>query len=294
MDNVDAKHYLIQTNGLHLDEIEHRYLNRMHTILVSVDGDRQLTNHYRGDGVYEEVMKNLNLIRKNGYNGEIIARMTVSEDTDIYKQILWLLNNPNFSFKSIHWQIDAGFWKNDIINRPFAKWIKEEYNPAIKKLVYLWLDFIENKNIVLKLYPFLGIMYSLLKNETSLLRCGSGWINYSIQTDGHIIPCPIMNGIRDFYLGHINDDHPFTLKKVYVENPCTSCGILYECGGRCLYANLTKRWSKQDYTLVCDSVSNLIESLKSVLPKIKKLIKEGKINVSDFKYMKYNCCEIIP
>ena len=56
---------------------------------------------------------------------------------------------------------------------------------------------------VLKLYPFLDITHDLLHNQTTKLRCGSGYTNYSIQTDGTIIPCPIMLGMKDYYLGQV-------------------------------------------------------------------------------------------
>jgi len=69
---------------------------------------------------------------------------------------------------------------------------------------------------------------------------------------------------------------------------------LHECGGRCLYANITKRWSPEAYALICKTVKNLTESLKVILPRIKRLIKNGKIKLSGFEYMKYNSCEIIP
>jgi len=41
-------------------------------------------------------------------------------------------------------------------------------------------------------------------------------------------------------------------------------------------------------------VKNLVDSLKQELPRVKKLIAEQKIGLSDFEYMKYNGCEIIP
>jgi len=64
--------------------------------------------------------------------------MTLMEETDIYKQIQWLLNNPDYSFSSIHWQLDAGFWKNDFYKRNFAKWIennteKQRQKEPVKK-----------------------------------------------------------------------------------------------------------------------------------------------------------------
>jgi radical SAM protein with 4Fe4S-binding SPASM domain len=153
----------------------------------------------------------------------------------------------------------------------------------------------EKKRVVLRLYPLLGIANSLLSNEKeSLLRCGSGWINYSIQTDGYIIPCPAMWGIKTYYLSHIGKAHPLKLKKTFVEAPCTECDILNLCGGRCLYANITKRWNKDAYTEVCTTVRGLVNAVNRELPRIKDLIEDGKISLSDFEFMKYNGCEIIP
>jgi putative peptide-modifying radical SAM enzyme len=294
MDNVKVEQFNIQTNGLHLNELNTEYLNRLSTIFVSIDGTEEMTDYYRGKGVYRKLVENVKAIRKKGFMGEIIARMTLMEQTDIYENVRWLLNNPDHSFSSIHWQLDAGFWKNDFAKRPFAKWVEKNYNPQLRRLVDFWVNTMETKGKVLRLYPLLGVMQSLLTEEKSLLRCGSGWANYSIQTDGHIIPCPAMSGMKDYYLGHIRDLHPLRLKRVYVGEPCTGCEILRECGGRCLYSNITKRWSNQAYSLVCKTVKNLVESLRSSLPRVKSLIDDEKIIPSDFEHLKYNSCEIIP
>ena len=109
MNCVKAKHFMIQTNGLLLNRLEPEYVNRFHTILVSVDGDEALTDFYRGKGTFRRAIDNLKLIKLNGFNGELIARMTVMEQTDIYEQVTWLLKNDAFSFSSVHWQLNAGF-----------------------------------------------------------------------------------------------------------------------------------------------------------------------------------------
>lgn len=294
MDNVNAKHFLVQTNGLHLDKLEPKYTNRFHTILVSIDGDQALTDYYRGAGVYRRGVENLTTITRKGFKGEIIARMTVMEETDIAKEVKGLLQNNDFRFSSVHWQLDAGFWKNDFVKRQFERWVKKNYNPGIRQLVRLWIGEMKKSGKVLRLYPFVGLMQSLLRRENSFLRCGSGWINYSILTNGAIVPCPAMNGMNDFYLGHISTTNPLELKKVFVSEPCTECDALDMCGGRCLYANITKRWSEEAYATVCDTVENLVSSLKEELPKVERLIAQGKIRLADFDYMKYNGCEIIP
>jgi len=294
MDTVPAKHFLIQTNGLLLDKLEPEYVNRLHTILVSIDGDKKLTDHNRGNGVYSKVIENLRRIVKNGFNGETIARMTVTEETNIYKQVTWLLNNQEYAFSSVHWQLDAGFWRSDFANRHFKEWTEQSYNPGILKLINYWVDNMEETGRVLRLYPFLALMNSMLNEEKSLLRCGSGWINYTILTDGSIAPCPVMAGMKDYTLGHIKTAHPLKLRRASISKPCTECFIIDKCGGRCLYANITKQWNDNQYAIVCNTVRNLIETLEKAEPRIRQLIKAGKIKQSDFNYLKYNGCEIIP
>lgn len=294
MDRVKARCFMIQTNGLLLDQLEPSYVNRFHTILVSVDGNEELTDYYRGKGTFRRVIDNLKLIKQNGFNGELIARMTVMEQTDIFKQVAWLLDNSEFSFPSIHWQLNAGFW-NDFAHRDFRRWSIESYNPGVRRLVRFWVDFMKKHGVVLKLYPILGVAQSLLYGEEkSPLRCGGGWINYAIQTDGHIIVCPTMWGIRDYYQGHIGTANPLKLRKMFVGKPCSECDLLGICGGRCLYANIMKRWDEEAYRLVCDTVRNLVEAVELELPRIRELINESIVSLRDFEFMKYNGCEIIP
>ena len=296
MDTVSARRFIIQTNGQLLDKLEPKYVNRFHTILVSIDGKEDLTDYYRGKDVFRKVINNLRLIMANGFKGELIARVTVMEQTDIYKQITWLLDNNEFSFSSVHWQLNAGFWGNDFQRRNFKQWSQDNYVPGVDRLAGFWVDQIEHNGIVLKLYPLLGIANPLLLgNSPSLMRCGGGWINYAVQTDGYIIPCPTMWGMKKYYLGHINNANPLQLGKILVNNkPCTRCDILGICGGRCLYANITKRWSDESYALVCDTVRGLVKSVKSQMPRIRQLIANGKISLADFEFLKYNGCEIIP
>ena len=296
MDKVGPKHFMIQTNGLLLDKLETKYVNRFYTILVSIDGQEEITDYYRGKGTFRKAIDNLKLIRKNGFAGELIARMTIMEQTDINKQVRWLLANDDFSFSSIHWQLNAGFWGNDYQRRNFEEWIKTNYIPGVAELARFWVDQMQKKGVVLKLYPLLGIAESLLHEEKNcLMRCGGGWINYAIQTDGYIIPCPTMWGMKEYYLGHIKDADPLKLKKLFVnEKPCSDCSILGICGGRCLYTNITKRWTDEAYGKVCYSVEQLIETVKSEMPRIQQLLKNKQIKLEDFDYLKYNGCEIIP
>ena len=295
MNQSRACRFMIQTNGLLLGKLEPDYVNRFETILVSVDGDEALTDYYRGRGTYRIVAENLQRIRKNGFRGEIVARMTVGEETEIDRQVLWLIQSNHLPVSSVHWQLDALFWQNDFPKRRFAEWTKESYNPRLRRLVHAWVEHMSENGEVLRLYPLVGVMQSLLTGERSLLRCGAGWIMFNIQTDGNITPCPVMAGMKDFYLGNIRDTSPERLRDaVFVSEPCTGCEIYQTCGGRCLYANATKLWGDQGFSLVCDTVKNMVDALREALPEVRRLIDEGRIRREDFQYPKYNSCEIIP
>jgi len=290
MDEISVP-FRMQTNGKLLNTLPPKYLNRMGRILVSIDGNKARTDKNKGKGTYDSVMDNLELIQEQGYKGEIVARMTISPDSgsDIYEQVLHLLST---GFTSVHWQIDAGFYKFDYNKEKFEKFV-EEYNKGITKLINYWVNDIKEKGRVLKLYPFLGIVHSLLNNEKVKLRCGAGHGGYAITTDRKIIACPIMSSIVDFEAGDLNSK-PEELTKFDVGGDCLKCSYKDLCGGRCLYSNKAELWPKEGNELICKTIKHLIDELKNKLPEIQKLINDGTIMLQDFNYEKYFGPEIIP
>ena len=295
MEMIPWARFVIQTNALLLDRLDKQYLERFSAIFASIDGDEALTDYYRGRGTYRRVTNNLKTIREEGFKGEIVARMTVGEETEIDSQVLKLVENPNIPISSVHWQLDALFWQNDFPKRHFTTWATNNYNPRLRRLIHVWVEHMKAEGQVLKLYPFVGVMESMLLGKPSRLRCGAGWSLFNIQTDGNITPCPVMAGLKDFYLGNINETRPNKLHEITsASQPCTQCDIYHLCGGRCLYANTTKLWGNRGFALVCGTVRNMISSLREALPGVKKLISEGRVDLNDFRYEKYNGCEIIP
>ncbi len=289
---IDEIHvpFRMQTNGKLLNELSLSYLKKIDKILVSLDGDKERTDFNRGKGTYGKVMSNIRLIKEKGYQGELIARMTISQDfSDICEQVLFLINS---GFDSVHWQLDAGFYKFDFDDGKFKEFT-EKYKQSISKLIDYWVEEMK-KGKVLKLYPLLGITASILKNEKTKLRCGAGHSGYAITSSGKIVACPIMNCIKDFYAGNIKTSNPENLKKFSVDEPCTSCRYFDLCGGRCLYWNKAKLWPEKGDKLICSTVKYLIDELKNKKPEIENLIKQEIIYQRDFDYEKYSGPEIIP
>jgi len=289
MDSLPNNRFMMQTNGTLLSFLPKEYVNKFHTILVSIDGDKNDTNKYRGDGVYEKIIKNVEWIKKNGFTEELVARMTI-EDQNIYDSVSHLISLGLFD--SIHWQLDANFWHNDWKTRNFKDFIEQNYIPNLKKLIDFWVKTMENGSVI-KLYPLLGILNTLMYSKKIDLMCGSGHSNYTIQTDGNIIPCPIMVGMKNYYLGNIKNVPK--LKKVKVlSNKCKSCSYLNLCGSRCLYANIVQPWPENEQENLCKSIKFTIDYINGKTPLIKNLIKQKIIYKENLFYMKYNGVEIIP
>ncbi len=287
MDHAPVKRFMLQTNGTLLGKLPPEYTNRFETILISIDGDRALTDGHRGKGMYDLVLCTAVLIRSNGFTGELIARMTVAEDTEIFSAVMHLAEH----FSSIHWQMDADF-TGDFSRRNFVAW-SEEYNVGIRRLVSEWVSRIETTGVVPKWYPFLSTTEDLLLGHSSKLRCGSGYVNYSVMTNGQIAPCPIMVGMADYYAGEIITADPLSLPEIPVQEPCLSCDIYGFCGGRCLYSNIVRPW-RDEYRLVCGTIRNLHDALFENLPRIRRMLDEGRLSMDAFVHTRYNGCEIIP
>ncbi len=287
MDNIEVP-FRMQTNGLLLEKIPKKYLDKIDKILVSLDGGKEITNKYRGQGTYEKVLNNLKTIRENGYTGEIVSRMTVAQDNpDIFKNVLDLVKA---GFSSVHWQIDAGFYKFDYDEKKIRDFY-DKYNRSVKRLLKYWFEKI-SEGTVLKFYPFLGIAESILKGEPTKIRCGAGHFGYAITTGGKVVACPIMNSIEDFKAGTL-EDSPEALKKFDIEE-CKNCDYKDLCGGRCMYWRKAKLWPKEGDEMICDSIKFYIDEIKKMMPKINNFIDKGIIKENDFDYEKYFGPEIIP
>lgn len=290
MDNIESE-FCIQTNGKLLNKLPKEYINKLSKILISIDGERERTDFNRGEGTYEDVIKNINLIRKNGFSGEIVARMTISQEfPDLFEQVRNILSLNLFD--SIHWQIDAGFYKNDFEKNKF-EYFSKEYNKNISNLIKWWLSEIKNGK-VFRIYPFMGILNRIMKwdNETKIF-CGAGHSGYAITTDGKVTACPIMNNIKNFYCGDLN----YSVKKlkiIEIVEPCKTCSYSALCGGRCLYSNYVKLWGEEGQELICKTIRHLINEIKKISHDIKEVLDKKIISKKDFEYEKYFGPEIIP
>ena len=244
MDMFPSATFILQTNGTRLNEVKTEYVNRMNTILISVDGDAERTNLKRGKNTYERAMSNVQLIRMNGYKGDLVARMTISNGSDIFKDVSYLCSVKDFDH--VHWQLDV-CWDSPAYSSwdfKFIEWRDQNYIPGIVKLAHFWVDEMKKNHKILGIAPFTGMMYSLLTGErVTRVRCGSGFTSFNIATNGDVTGCPIAPDM-DIY-DNIKKDtfrEKDMINKAKLVEPCNpkDCEVFDLCGGRCMYANGSK------------------------------------------------------
>ena len=294
IDRFPNARFMLQTNALLLDRIPEAYINRFHSILVSIDGTERTTDGYRSKGVYKKVIRNIRWLRDTGFEGDIVARMAVSEQSDIYRDVRHLLDLRDPSFDNVHWQLNV-VWAAEDNWQDFDVWVNERYNPGITRLVDEWVEKMET-GVVEGIVPFLPLMHTLITGELSEMRCGSGLDTFAIHVDGSIGICPISPDWEFSIVGDIRKSKPEDLKNcMKVDEPCPSCEEYGICGGRCLFANKQRLWGDGGFEKICEVSRHLFQALEKHVSRVHELIETGVITSNDFNYPEFNNgCEIIP
>jgi uncharacterized protein len=293
MDTIPAKAFTLQTNGTLLHLLDDDHLRRFHSILVSLDGPREVTDPSRGEGIYDSVMENLKLIRSRGFKGDLIARMAFSDRGDIYRDVMNLLTVENGIFDHVHWQLDV-FWSDLEARGDVSAWI-DRYDAGIQRLIEEFgRSFMTGK--VLGMVPFIPVMGSILSGKPSTIRCGSGIDSFSIMTSGEIHACPIAPELLYSKVGDLYSSSPGSIRGSRpVGGPCPECDILGLCGGRCLYSNMTMSWGREWFDRVCSSTKKMVRGLRGLKEQAMGLIDDGSLSRKAFEYPEINNgCEIIP
>ncbi len=283
MDEIKARHFVLQTNGLLLKDVRKKYLKRLSTILVSIDGVKEVNDFYKGE-VYDRVVENVRWLQ-GFYEGDLIARMVASEKTDIVRDVRHLLG---LGFDHVHWQINA-VWSPDGLWSDFEGWV-ERYNSGISELVRWWKGEVERGHIP-GIVPILGVLRAFLFHPNTNPPCGAGRTAFAVTTDGRITACPVCADFEWNLAGSLRGIE----RVVEVGEPCKSCDYRFACGGRCLFFNREWLWGREGFELVCRTCRHLIDEVRGVIPSVLRAVENGLFDVRDFYYPPFNnTTEIIP
>jgi len=276
---------VIQTNGLLVKSVDPEVMSSFDTILLSIDGVEEVTDAHRGRGVYARVMDAAKYLRSLGYRGDLVARMTATSDTDIYRDVRHLLSTGLFDH--VHWQLDV-IWSD---RWDFRGWAARSYLPGVESLAEEWVRYIESGR-VLGIAPFQGIaMRHALGGPDP--PCGAGVNSIAISTDGRVLACPIAVQEGWAELGRLGAG--FALREYGIASTCSGCEYYRECGGRCLYSFMERLWGDGGQEEVCRVTRATIRSVVDRFDRIERAVKSGVVGWEDIFYPSFNnTVEIIP
>ena len=275
--------YSIYTNGLLLDKLPDELLMRLQTILVAIDGDVNCHELYKPKGSYDLIIDKVKSIR-NRTNAQIIARITMEEQTNIDLSVINLLKHFDF----VHWQIVN---KDSFEDAPK---LIDNYRRNIRSLFNRWKQSLRDGN-VLNIIPFNRIVYYIISNnESTSFKCGCGTSIQAIDIEGNIYLCDEYIEDRCNSVANIYDQNYDAINyKNHFElfEDCTTCKISQICSGRCRKCLETQ--SANQIRVYCELTKILINMIHDSIEDIRNIITVNKINLNTLCSEIYNT-EIIP
>lgn len=278
--------YRIYTNGTLISDVPSDFFTPFEVIFVSLDGDREAHDKYRGRGTYDKIMKNIQDLRRTGCR-KIIGRITVEEETNLYESV----NNLIGATTDIYWQI---------VNKPRfsdARAFVMNYNKNMEQLLDLWIGQLR-WNSILNLIPFQSVVSQLLfsdgeKRNVKSFRCGAGNGYQAIDLEGNIYWCDEYVGGKKGIIGHISemphDLHYLNHKDIFVD--CQECDIEDVCLGRC--RKCLSEYTDDHIRNYCIATRHMVTIIKRHLKEIRSIVQRNHISPGDL-YPAPHCTEEIP
>jgi radical SAM protein with 4Fe4S-binding SPASM domain len=231
--------YQLQTNGTLLDNVPDWMLARFSNVLVSIDGGEQITDGYRGRGIWRQVIRNLNHVHER-VGGTITARITWGNPDTTFEELDELATAVE-AFDYLYWQFVADdMYGGDSI---------EKRKAVLTRLID---RFFAATDTLYPLVPLMGIVRNkVLPSRAQELYAGMTQCRVSthlinVMPSGEIYPCPDMMYVGQMKMGEIQGNW---LKKSPLQPtpamPCERCEAFSWCRRNCM-KNLYRGYVEND------------------------------------------------
>ena len=258
LSNFNIK-FVLHTNGLRLNVLPDKILNELTLIMFSINYEK-IPHHILHPSYFSTIIDNVFSIKKRK-EIPIIARLTVTEETSIFTELLQVSN----FFDYIYWQIENCV----IFNDPAT--FKNTYIYEIKKTFEYWLKYLE-QGIMIKYVPFMAVLKFMFFHDRNddEFSCGYSRRMIYIQTNGNCYACSDNVEGNIHYMGNIFKGITLPNHKLN-EFKCKGCSYRSICMGRC--GRMHIEFSKEhinDYCQMNQAMFNLFIDNKVYLEKILK------------------------
>ena len=241
--------YQLQTNGTLLDKLPDWALARLSNVLVSIDGGEEITDAYRGRGIWSSVMRNVDSIRGR-VGGTLTARVTWGNPATSFEE----LDGLAASFDYLYWQFVADeMYADDSVARRKA---------VLEQLI---ARFFASSAVLYPLLPLMGIVRNkLLPNRAVELYAGQTQCRVSthllnVMPNGQIFPCPDMMYVPEMQMGEIQGNWlQASPLQPHADMPCADCEAFAWCRRNCMknlhlgYVKNDERYRRNVVEPICD------------------------------------------
>jgi radical SAM protein with 4Fe4S-binding SPASM domain len=241
--------YQLQTNGTLLDKLPDWVLARLSNVLVSIDGGEEITDAYRGRGIWSSVMRNVDSIRGR-VGGTLTARVTWGNPATSFEELDGLAK----SFDYLYWQFVADeMYADDSVARRKA---------VLEQLI---ARFFASSDVLYPLLPLMGIVRNkLLPNRAVELYAGQTQCRVSthllnVMPNGQIFPCPDMMYVPEMQMGEIQGNWlQASPLQPHADMPCADCEAFAWCRRNCMknlhlgYVRKDERYRRNVVEPICD------------------------------------------
>ena len=214
----------LQTNGTLLHTLSPFILNRFDNILISVDGDKEVTDLYRGEGTYDIVNRSLDKVR-DLIPGYITARCTWANPHPKAIDIIHLSN----LFDYVYFQFPHNEWVYDY-----------EYMKVMKKALEDLVEYFFTAKL-LKIIPLMAFARNMLFPSRAKelyggkTQCRVSSHLFNILPDGTITSCPDYAYNKKMTHGSVVDNVCEKNPLQYSDSfPCKSCVAFDVCRVNCV------------------------------------------------------------
>lgn len=228
--------YQLQTNGTLLDKLPDWALARLSNVLVSIDGGEEITDAYRGRGIWNSVMRNVDSIRGR-VGGTLTARVTWGNPATSFEELDGLA--ATFDYLYFQFVADA-MYADDAIERRQA---------VLSQLI---ARFFSSSKALYPLVPLMGIVRNKLMPSRAVEQC-AGQTQCRVSThllnvmpSGQIFPCPDLMYAPEMQMGEIQGNWlQASPLQPHPDMPCDDCEAFPWCRRNCM-KNLHLAYVKKD------------------------------------------------
>ena len=233
--------FSMTTNGTILnDEIYHFIKDNRISVMISVDGGRDVQNTHRcycdGRGSFDDVVKNIERF-KDARGGHLAARATVCKTDIRFKKIKDDLLSLGFTH-AITSMVDTGEDSPLFIGGDYTAKVLEQYKILADDYVNNIISGKGDSNNV-----FEHTLNSLYFKKMRIRSCNAGNSGIAVGTDRNIYPCHRFMGMEDYIIGTldtgIDEERKGEYQKatIYAKEDCKECWARYLCSGACAHTS---------------------------------------------------------